>query len=164
MPSLNSWHRKRQKSGQVYCIVYQVRLTTAPRFVQLEDLSSEDLNRLLGHFFVSVRKKNGEEYEPATLTSFHRSIDRFLRDKGQTQSVLLDRAFEGARQALAAKRKDLRKQVKGRKPNAAKPLTEQEEEQLWKCGQLGGHSPHALNRTMWWLNTLHFGWRGRDEH
>ena len=66
-------------------------------------------------------------------------------------------------QALAAKRKDLRKQGQGRKPNAAEPLSEQEK-QLWKCGQLGGHSPHALNHTMWWLNTLHFGWRGRVEH
>ena len=64
---------------------------------------------------------------------------------------------------MEAKRKLLRRQGKGRTHNAAAPLTEAEEH-LWSTGQLGGHSSHALNRTTWWNNTIHFGWRGQDEH
>jgi len=131
---------------------------------ELQVLPSAELNRLLSHFFKTVTKANGEEYEPGTLTSFQRSIDRHLRDVGQTRSILRDPEFEGSRQVLEAKRKLLRRQGKGRTPNAAAPLTEAEEEHLWSTGQLGGHSPHALNRTIWWNNTIHFGWRGRDEH
>ena len=52
----------------------------------------------------------------------------------------------------------MKKKGKGRKDNAAKPLTEDEEDLLWKAKQLGSDSPQTL------YNTMHFGWRGRDEH
>ena len=38
MPSLDSWRRKRQRSGQVYCIVLSRRLTTVPRLVEFAQL------------------------------------------------------------------------------------------------------------------------------
>ena len=44
---------------------------------KVEDIPPKELNRLLSHFFVSVKKRNGKEYEPNSLTSFHRSIDRY---------------------------------------------------------------------------------------
>ena len=34
----------------------------------------------------------------------------------------------------------------------------------WECGQLGTHSPMSLINTIWWLFTLHFRLRGRQEH
>ena len=34
----------------------------------------------------------------------------------------------------------------------------------WECGQLGTHSPMSLINTIWWLFTLHFWLRGRQEH
>ena len=34
-----------------------------------------ELNNLLAHFFVKIRKQNGEEFEPDTLTSLSRSFD-----------------------------------------------------------------------------------------
>ena len=52
----------------------------------------------------------------------------------------------------------MKKKGKGRKDNAAKPLTEDEEDLLWKAKQLGSDSPQTP------YNTMHFGWRGRDEH
>ena len=36
--------------------------------VQILDLPPEELDHLLGKFFKDVRKINGEEYEPSTLT------------------------------------------------------------------------------------------------
>ena len=36
--------------------------------VQILNLPSEELDHLLGKFFQDVRKINGEEYEPSTLT------------------------------------------------------------------------------------------------
>jgi len=52
----------------------------------------------------------------------------------------MDREFEESRQALEAKRKNLRKQGKGLRSNAAQPLKEGEEELLymekWRTGRL----------------------------
>ena len=131
---------------------------------KLEELTPSELNHLMGHFFISVKKKNGEEYEPGSLTSYQRSIDRYLRDAGREISILTDREFEGSRRALEAKRKDLRREGKGRRQNAAEALTEGDEKCLWESGQLGDDNPHTLIHTIWYLCTMHFGWRGVDEH
>ena len=44
------------------------------------------------------------------------------------------------------------------------PLTTQEEEILWQCGQLGHENAQSLINSLWWLMTQHFGLRGRQEH
>ena len=48
--------------------------------VQILDLPPKELDHLLGKFFKDVRKTNGEEYEPSSLTGVQRSIQRFLSD------------------------------------------------------------------------------------
>ena len=57
----------------------------------------------------------------------------------------------------------LREEGRGKRPNRSKNLTN-EEETLWKSGQLGSENPRALINTMWWLLTQHFGLRGRQKH
>ena len=42
-------------------------------------------------------------------------------------------------------------------------LTEEEQEKLFETGQFGDHNPLALQRTLWWFLSLHFGFRARDE-
>jgi hypothetical protein len=39
-------------------------------------LQAAELDPLIGSFLLSIRKADGSEYEPDTLTSYHRSIDR----------------------------------------------------------------------------------------
>ena len=51
-------------------------------------VEAKELNRLLSHFFVSLKKKNGEDYEPNSLTAFQRSIDRHLREKGVEVGII----------------------------------------------------------------------------
>ena len=55
---------------------------------KVEDIPAKELNRLLSHFFVSLKKKNGEDYEPNSLTAFQRSIDRHLRENGVEVSII----------------------------------------------------------------------------
>ena len=47
-------------------------------------------------------------------------------------------------------------------PNATRSLTEEEEKPL-QSGACGGENPVALQRTMWWILSLHFGFRAHDE-
>ena len=130
----------------------------------MEDIPPEELNSLLAHFFIKVRKLNGEEFEPGTLTSFQRSFDRYLRQHGKNYNIIQDKIFESSREALESKRKQLRLKGKGGRPNKALGLTNDELEKFWSEKQLGDHSPEALLRTVWLNNTMHFGWRARDEH
>ena len=131
---------------------------------EVVEMSASELNSTMSTCFVTIKKSNGEDYEPCSLTSLHRSIDRHLKETGSKFRILVDREFEESRQALEAKRKNLRKHGKGLKRNAAQPLTEGEEDLLWESGELGGSNPVTLLHTIWFLCTMHFGWRGVDEH
>ena len=104
-------------------------------------------------------------YEPDTLSSFHRSIDRHLtKDLHKTYSIIRDTQFAPSREKLKASRKFLKGEGKGNKPNASEPLDRSEIEQLWKRGALGASDPATLQQTVWWLISTHLGTRGRDEH
>lgn len=130
----------------------------------IEDIPPEELDSLLSHFFIKIRKLDGEEFEPGSLTSFQRSFDRYLRSLSKPYSLLKDIQFSKSRATLETKRKQLRLEGKGRRPNKALGLDKDEMEKLWSQKQLGNHSPEALIRTIWFNNTIHFGWRARDEH
>ena len=130
----------------------------------MEDIPPEELNSLTAHFFIKVRKLNGEEFELGTLTSFQRSFDRYLRQHGKNYNIIQDEIFESSREALESKRKQLRLSGKGTRPNKALGLTNDELEKFCSEKQLGDHSPEALLRTVWLNNTMHFGWLARDEH
>ena len=68
---------------------------------------------------MSIRKADGSEYVPDTLTSYHRSIDRFLKEKKYLYSLVNDKEFETSRAVLQSKRKELKQKGKGCNPNAA---------------------------------------------
>ena len=131
---------------------------------KIDEIPLEELDKLLCHFFIQVKKTNGEDYEPDTLTSFQRSFDRHLRQAGNSFCIFKDREFSKSIEVLESRRKQLRREGKGRKPNKALALTTEQLEKLWLDKQLGSHSPMALVRTVWLNNTVHFGWRARDEH
>ena len=131
---------------------------------ELENIPPSELDRLLCHFFINIKKQDGTEFEPSTLTSFQRSFGRHLRDLGKPYCLFNDKEFAQSRATLESKRKQLRQKGKGRRPNKALGLSEEEMEKLWSTNQLGDHCPEALIRTVWLNNTMHFGWRARDEH
>ena len=74
---------------------------------KLKDIPSKELNHLLSHIFICVRKHNMEEYKLCSLMPFHHSIHCHMCQTGQMTSILTNQEFEGYRKALEAKRKDL---------------------------------------------------------
>lgn len=129
----------------------------------IETLPEAELDHLLSKFFMSVRKPDGTEYEPNSLSSYQRSIQRHLQDRKYGGNILKDEAFQTSRRVLAARRKSLVAKGKGNRPQATRALTDEEEDQLFASGQFGDNDPEVLQRTMWWLLSLHFGFRARDE-
>ena len=131
---------------------------------KIESLPDSKLDHLLSKFFLNGRKKNGEEYEPATVSSFQRSIQRYLSEKKYPFNILKDNEFEKSRKVLAAKRKSLvHEHGKGNKPQAAQAIDEDEEDALFEAGEFGDSNPVAFQRTVQWFLSLHFGFRARDE-
>ena len=128
-----------------------------------EKYSPEELDHFLGKFFEDLRKVSGVEYEPSTLTGLQRSIQRFLLDSGSKMNILNDDEFAFSRKVLEAKRKNLLVQGKGNRPNATRSLTK-EEYKLFQIGTFGAENPVALQRTMWWILSLHFGFRTCEEN
>ena len=51
-------------------------------------------------FFWNARKKNREEYEPVTVSSFQHSIHRYLSEKKYLFNILNDNEFEKSRKSL----------------------------------------------------------------
>ena len=123
----------------------------------------EELDSLLCNFNITAKKKDNSEYEPDTMSSFSRSIQRFLDDNNAKVNILKDEEFKVSREVLKSKRRELRKQGKGNKPNATVALTNEDVERIFEENQFGVHEPEVLARTMWFLLTLHFGHRARHE-
>ena len=102
--------------------------------------------------------------EPDSLRVMLASLDRHLREKDAAFSIAKDIEFSNSRKVFEGKARLLRQEGFGKRPNAAKALTSQDEELLWSKGVLGSHSPQSLIQTIWFLLTQHFGLRGCQEH
>ena len=124
---------------------------------KIEDIPAAESNEFISEFIISVRTKDGNEYEPTSLRSLMASFERHLKKQGYSASIINDLVFEKTRKVLQSKQKQLKKQGKGNKPKASVALTSEK-------GLLGMCSPGALLNTLWLNSTLHFGLRGCKEH
>ena len=131
---------------------------------EVENIPPVELNELLSEFILTVRTKEGKEYEPTSLRGMIASFERFLKRKNYQASIIKDLAFEKTRKTLQSKQKQLKKKGKGNKPNSSVALTEDEVRVLYEKGLLGISSPEALLNSLWLNNSLHFGLRGIQEH
>lgn len=145
---------------------FKLWLQQGPRFEsrEINTIEPYELDNYIGSFLLSIRKANGSEYEPDTLTSYHRGIERFLREKQYPYSLVTSREFDTSRTILASKRKELKQKGKGNRPNAAEPLTTEEEAILREKQCIGLEDPTQLLNKMWLNNTMLFGLRGGIEN
>ena len=87
-----------------------------------------------------------------------------MNDKGSPLNLLKYQQFKKSREVLSARKKQLVvENAKGNRPQASRELTAEEEDELFRLGEFGDSNPEALQRTVWWLLSLHFGFRARDE-
>ena len=94
-----------------------------------------------------TNNRKGEDYEPESLKVMMASLDRHLRTKGCTLSIVRGREFSSSKEVLEDKAKQLRLAGRGKRPNKARQVSEEEEEILWKSGKLGGNNSESLIQT-----------------
>ena len=63
-----------------------------------------ELNILLCRFFITMTKKDGCVNEPSTLSSFQRSVQRYLDIENSTVNIFLDSEFFNSREVLLTKK------------------------------------------------------------
>ena len=129
-----------------------------------EDTEAKDLNEYLCKFILCVKRKDGNDFEPSSLRGLFSSFNRHLKECKYPVSIIKDVAFECARECLEAKNKQLNKEGKGNRPNAAEALSDDEINILSEKSLLGISKGEALINTLWLFNSLHFGLRGCGEH
>ncbi|XP_076105700.1 uncharacterized protein KIAA1958-like [Mytilus galloprovincialis] len=128
-------------------------------------IENEKLDQYLARFFISVRNKKGEEYEPDTLKSIQSSINRHLNENSETDvNILTDKNFQHSRDVLSAKKKDLKSKGLGNRKRKADAFTQEAIDHLYDRNLLGTSNPDALINTVWLNNSMHFGMRSRQEH
>ena len=159
-----SENKNTKRSTDYWTNIFQQWAKTRGKNEQLESYEVLQLNEALAQFFAELRKGSGEEYEPDSLKVMQAALDRHLRNKSYPKSIMRDTEFLSSRKVLEGKARKLRELGMGKRPNKAQSLTKEEEEILWENSQLGDKTPRSLINTVWWLLTMHFGLRGRQEH
>ena len=144
--------------------------------LDLNKISKKEAPQLLKHFFVEIRQTTkdgkGKEYEPGSLQTYRNGLRRYFLDRPcppapddfdieKTSGI----EFEEVAAILSLKKKDLKKKGLGNKPNAAKPVENDEIEKMWTSGAIGLKTPRSLLQLVWWNNVTHLGMRGfKEQH
>ena len=128
-----------------------------------EDIQFQELNLLLSKFVIEVRRGDGANFEPDTLSSYVRSVQRYLNEKGKFVLLKEQPEFRKLQDALGGKQKELKKQGLGNKPNACREILPSEEAKLFVTESFSCKDTLGLQRALWWHISKCFGFRGRDE-
>ena len=99
---------KTKKKKTVSDLIRSEFLNSEEEERNIENIPAAELQQLTKKFVLGVRKKNGEEYEPSSLRGFLQSVDRYLRKKGCTFSLLNDKEFCEVQDILKKKQKQLK--------------------------------------------------------
>lgn len=85
---------------------------------KIENHEEEALKKILEDFYATMRKKDGQDYEPDSLRIMVTSIDCYLKEQGYKHSIIRDRQFNSSKQVIKGKARPLRQQGKGKWPNS----------------------------------------------
>ena len=79
-----------------------------------EDIQAKEFDQYIYEFILSVKLKDGKDFEPSTLRGLFLSFNRHLKECKYPVSVIEDVVFDRARKYLEAKNKQLKlKEGKG---------------------------------------------------
>jgi len=93
-------------------------------FREIHEIPEAELSSLLCRFLVSVKKQNGDDYEPSVIRGMVSSFDRQLRRKGYGQTISQGPAFKKVIETLAMKQRQLKRSGKGNLPKKSDPLSD----------------------------------------
>ena len=117
----------------------------------------------LANSWLTWKKTDRSDYEPDSLTSFHRSIARYLQTIGYEYDIVKSSVFHTSKKVLEMGRRELKQSGKGNRPNRAESLSAEQEDRLWLTGQLGTGSVETVQNTQWYFVTKLLGFNSSHE-
>ena len=123
-----------------------------------------ELSTVLKRFYVEARNVEGKPYSRNTIKAIRSGLDRFLSGSPQRKpfSIIRDKAFKPANEALDASLKDLAREGLISSTKHKCPISNEDLEALYAVNQLGVNTPESLVNTAWFYTILYFGKRGRE--
>ena len=70
---------------------------------KIEDFPAVELNEFISEFIISVRTKDGNDYEPTSLWSLMACFEQHLKKQGYSASIINDLVLEKTRKVLQSK-------------------------------------------------------------
>ena len=125
------------------------------------------MNKCLSKFYVSARKQDGSFYKKTSLLSIRAAIDRHLKAAPHNKrfSISDQALFSEANKTLSSYLKHLAREGKIATTVHKVPLTADTVKKLYERGELADvstESPRALLQTAWFVISMYFGKRGRE--
>ncbi|KAI8510537.1 hypothetical protein Bbelb_114530 [Branchiostoma belcheri] len=145
------------------------RFCSAPPFNEPrppEEIPPSQLCPLLISYFTSCKKNNGQNYEPESLNSMLRSMERYLKASGYMYSVVQSEEFRELRLSIKRRKDELKElsHVKNSTETVSKRNfpTDEEEMVLYSKGVIGLTNPFSLLCAMWIINSKYFRIKSRE--
>ena len=138
------------------------RFEVVEKYPELQDLPPSHLDYLLTNFIATMRKENGELYEPSTINGHWFSIRRHLLDHDYHHDISTSEHFIKSRKAKVAVLKQIKADGGGNLPKRASCVTTEEFNTLFDKNVIGDHNPLALLNGIFSISML-FGTRGQRE-
>ncbi|XP_019647274.1 PREDICTED: uncharacterized protein LOC109487689 isoform X1 [Branchiostoma belcheri] len=145
------------------------RFCSAPPFNEPrppEEIPPSQLCPLLISYFTSCKKNNGQNYEPESLNSMLRSMERYLKASGYMYSVVQSEEFRELRLSIKRRKDELKElsHVKNSTETVSKRNfpTDEEEMVLYSKGVIGMTNPFSLLCAMWIINSKYFRIKSRE--
>ena len=126
------------------------------------ELSVDQMDQLLGSWVLELKKNDGSDYEPCTITAFVNRVGRYVQDK-KGIDIHDSKSFPITSKVITSKKKALKQNGLGNSPNRADVLEETDEIKLWESGALGYHNGESLIHSIWFHTTKLLGFRGCQE-
>ena len=96
----------------------------------------------MSRFFTEIKKKDGDHYEPTTLTSFQRGLQRYLNDHGFSSRYSETTAvFLVPRGPLLKKKAVITRFWQENTPTSRSSLADAEEDLMFKRGGIWQQTP-----------------------
>ena len=100
------------------------------------------------------------DYEPDSLTSFHRGTMHYLKTVGHEYIIEKSSEFSTSMKVLDMRRRKLKQARKGNLSNRAESLSAEQEDHLWLTGQLVTDIVEMVQNSLWYFATKLLGFRG----
>ena len=131
----------------------------------ITSMTKQEIDEAMCRFALEIRRKDGKQYPPNTIHHICCGVMRYLRTQGKPEiDFFKDSSFSHFRAVLDSEMNQLQGQGVGSKRRQAEPITQEEEEVLWKKGMLGQNTGRALVDTMLYMCGTYFALRSGQEH